>query len=89
MSWENKNSGKGYIRTDKKIQKTILMANIDKPDIIKEKHTKWYSLVLVERSAVKSASKMFIVTNQYIRSNTRKEKYNQYMIKLKWMEYHG
>ena len=53
MSWENKNSGKGYIRTDKKIQKKILMANIDKPDISKEKHTKWYSLVLVERSAVK------------------------------------
>ena len=54
MSRENKSSGKGYIRTDKKFQKTILMANIDKPDISKEKHTKWYSLVLVERSAVKS-----------------------------------
>ena len=72
MSWENKNSGKGYIRTDKKIQKTILMANIDKPDIIKEKHTKWYSLVLVERSAVKSASKMFGVLKRSIRSKMRK-----------------
>ena len=69
----------------------MVAAITDTPDIIKEDDLNSHSLVLVKHSAVKSASKLFGVSNRSIRRKTREEKYKRYMIRTKldemsWVE---
>ena len=61
----------------------FLMKMIETPDINKEIHINSHSELKVKFSALKSSSKMFVVSKKYTRQKLRQPKYKRYMIKTK------